>query len=800
MVTVILPPCLVAQFPSGPIILNAQNGTIIDNLKVTSTTGDCVTINGSSNVIIRNSEIGPCKGNGIVVSGTSVISVFDSYIHPEAVLPATCCDHGSGIVFSKSTNVKVQGNVIAYGESNIVLLNSIGANITGNFLLNPRNTTSRGHNVMVSDGSSGVLIDSNYTLASSDTNKYKYAAKQEDSLNIQSSSAATVQYNYVAGGTSPSGCGIIADYAANNAQFLSNSLVDTGQCGIGIAAGIGHIVDGNRIINSTPVPNGGNTAIYVWLSDPSGGPCSTVSITNNIASQIKPDGSESGFWNGGGCEPVTLSGNTFDGAARSLLLPVAQKLPPPLIPPRPYACVATSPFSNQTSVLGCNSQGSNTTTLTGPLPDNFNGDPLNTNVWSFVNPTGDGSYSMNGSQLRLTVPAGSNHDPTLGGVDNAVRVIQAASNSSNFTVEVKFDSIPTLQYQFEGIVIEQDPANFLLFQFGSTGSSLVANAAKVSSADVTTVVGGEILIPNGTTSLWMRVQKAGTTWTQSWSADGVNYTAAGSFTQALTVTGLGPFAGNYNRTIGAAPAFTASIDYFSNITSPQTGSAIISSLAHVASGGGWKTTVNLQNISSARNMVTVSFFADDGNPLTLPFTITQQGSTIVSTGSSLNAAIDPSATILIETEASAGGPISVGWAQVASSVPISGFAIFRQHLNGQDAEGTTPLETRSLSDLILPYDNTAGFATGAAFVNAVNTAITLNAVIRDDSGVQLAVQSIPLNAMGHIAFLVGTQFPATSGRRGLIEFQNPSGSNIAALGLRFSPAFSFTSIPITVRQ
>src|SRR5262249_7674123 len=158
------------------------------------------------------------------------------------------------------------------------------------------------------------------------------------------------------------------------------------------------------------------------------------------------------------------------------------------------------------------------------------------------------------------------------------------------------------------------------------------------------------------------------------------------------------FAGNYNRTNGAAPAFTALIDYFSNITSPQTGSAIISSLAHVASGGGWKTTVNLQNISSGQNMVTVTFFADDGSPLTLPFTITQQGSPILSTGSSLNAAINPSATILTETEAPAAGPTFVGWAQVASSVPISGFGIFRQHLNGQDAEGTTPLETRSLSD------------------------------------------------------------------------------------------------------
>jgi hypothetical protein len=237
------------------------------------------------------------------------------------------------------------------------------------------------------------------------------------------------------------------------------------------------------------------------------------------------------------------------------------------------------------------------------------------------------------------------------------------------------------------------------------------------------------------------------------------------------------------------------------LTPAAGGDNLTSSLAHIASGGGWKSTISLQNISTAQNTVTVSFFADDGSPQILPYTVTQQSGSSESTGSSLAGTIDPNATLLSETEAPATGQTLVGWARVVSTAPISGFSVFRQHLqNGADSEGTSPLETRSLSDLILPYDSTVGFATGAALVNAAGTAMTFTATIWDEAGAQLGVESIALNGLGHISFVVGAQFPETAGRRGIIEFQNPSGSNIAGLGLRFSPAFSFTSIPIEVRQ
>lgn len=570
-ITCFVPTAYSAQVQSGPITLNGQSGKTLENLHITSSTGNCLTINNSTGITIHNLEIGPCGGNGIAVSGGSGITIADSYIHPEHT-STVCCDSGDGIYVLNATDVQIQGNVIAYGENNVLLLNTNTATLSGNFLVNPRNYGgARGSNAQVWNSKS-VVVEGNYALASLDGSKYSFPANQSDSINMGGgSNGGIVRNNYIAGGFWANGCGLISDSGADNMQFRNNILVDTGACGIGIADGVNQIVDGNKIINSTPVAGGGNTAIYVWKVYANDPPCGPVAITNNIASELKPDMStESGYWNGGGCGPVTVSGNTFDSAARAQLYPPSSKLPPPMIPPRPSSCVVGSPFSNQTGFPGCDGQpaaaplppSQPTTAPNGPVSDGFNGASLNTGVWSFINPVGNGSNSVTGTDLILNVPAGSNHDPAFGG-DNAVRIAQAVGNS-DFTVEVKFDSIPALQYQFEGVIVEQDAANFLRFNFGSTGNSLAVVGSKILSGAETSLLNSAISLPAGAKSLWMRIQKAGNTWTQSWSSDGSTYATVGSFNQSLTLSRIGPFAGNYSGQASAAPGFTAYIDYFSN--------------------------------------------------------------------------------------------------------------------------------------------------------------------------------------------------------------------------------------------
>ena len=109
-----------------------------------------------------------------------------------------------------------------------------------------------------------MTVANNYALLSTDTSKYLFAENQEDSINFGLTNGIVARGNYVTGGHSPSGCGLISDDQANGAQFVNNILLDTGQCGIGIADGTNQVVDSNRFLNRTPVQGCGNTAIYVW--------------------------------------------------------------------------------------------------------------------------------------------------------------------------------------------------------------------------------------------------------------------------------------------------------------------------------------------------------------------------------------------------------------------------------------------------------------------------------------------------------------------------------------------------------
>jgi hypothetical protein len=333
------------------LVIRDQHRRVYKNLSVSTLTGDCIDVEKSTDITIEASQIGPCGGNGISVSGGQNLRIVDSYVHPETQ-SGGCCDHNDSIFVERATDVTIQGNVLAYGESNIEAgQRAKQLEVVGNFLLNPRGPYPRGQNLQAW-GAGDVVADDNYALSSTDMNRYKYPDDQEDSINFGRGSSFLAKDNYITGGHSKSGCGLIADDGANNSSFLNNRLVDTGGCGIGIASGTEQLVRGNRIVNRTPVPGAGNTALYVW-SQYKGVRCGPVSVLGNAATERRKNGVQSGFWDGGGCAPVTLHRNTWNERAMKLLTPPDKKLPPPLIPPKPSRCVIESPYSTQTKWPAC---------------------------------------------------------------------------------------------------------------------------------------------------------------------------------------------------------------------------------------------------------------------------------------------------------------------------------------------------------------------------------------------------------------------------------------------------------------
>jgi hypothetical protein len=115
-------------------------------------------------------------------------------------------------------------------------------------------------------------------------------------------------------------------------------------------------------------------------------------------------------------------------------------------------------------------------------------------------------------------------------------------------------------------------------------------------------------------------------------------------------------------------------------------------------------------------------------------------------------------------------------------------------------EGTAALDAHNQASFMLPFDNTAGYVTSIAIVNNSSTqqAAGMTATVLDENGVTLAenllISNLPPN--GHTAFSLPVEFSATAGKRGVIQIQSTWSSGITALGLRFSPTSSFTSIPV----
>jgi hypothetical protein len=218
-------------------------------------------------------------------------------------------------------------------------------------------------------------------------------------------------------------------------------------------------------------------------------------------------------------------------------------------------------------------------------------------------------------------------------------------------------------------------------------------------------------------------------------------------------------------------------------------------LSHIAAGGSWVTSITLVTTYSAAVPVRVIFHNDDGSPLNLPVTVTQQGSAQSFTATTLDSVLGPNTTLIVETGAAPSAV--VGWAEVLSGGPVSGYATFRfVPASGPSSEGAAPLQTQAPSIIVFPFDNTSGYVTGMAFANLSPTPVDVAVTVWDENGVQIGSQTFTVAAAGHTSFAVPAQIALTAGRRGIVRFQSSGSSGIAGLGLRFTPFGTFTSVPV----
>jgi hypothetical protein len=215
-------------------------------------------------------------------------------------------------------------------------------------------------------------------------------------------------------------------------------------------------------------------------------------------------------------------------------------------------------------------------------------------------------------------------------------------------------------------------------------------------------------------------------------------------------------------------------------------------MAHLASGAGWLTTFTLTNTGTSEANIQLSFYDDNGNPVSLPLTFEDSGET--NTTATVTQTIAVGATLVIATSAKSNAALVTGSAELTSQGGnTSGFAVFHYNPNAQEA--VVPLQTGNAAGYVLAFDNTNGLTTGLALANISDQSIKVPMIVRDDTGAQLGTATINLAPHGHTSFLLAQNYSFAENKRGTVEFDAPSNGQIAALGIRSAPTGSFTTIP-----
>jgi len=235
--------------------------------------------------------------------------------------------------------------------------------------------------------------------------------------------------------------------------------------------------------------------------------------------------------------------------------------------------------------------------------------------WSVVDPLGQSTVTITGAgtddaKLAIDVPAGLSADAW--NINLAPRVMEPCADQ-DFVLELKLDSLPSQKYQFAGVLVEQDADHWLRFDFYSDGNRLWSFAGKTQAGQSTPVrrTAGPTGLP-----LYLRVTRAGDTWTHEFSGDGQSWTVNQVFDFPLFVSAIGPFAGN----AGPAPAFHAEFDYLLDTADPfgvedgnPAGPASTLDTALSGAGSGTILRVPDQPTYSCGQQVTVHALPDPGS-------------------------------------------------------------------------------------------------------------------------------------------------------------------------------------------
>ncbi|MEV0807535.1 ThuA domain-containing protein [Micromonospora sp. NPDC050200] len=240
----------------------------------------------------------------------------------------------------------------------------------------------------------------------------------------------------------------------------------------------------------------------------------------------------------------------------------------------------------------------------GPVDpsDEFTGATLDKCRWNAVLREDPAAYRVTGGALRIDVPKGDIYGTNNTGPTNFI--LQTAP-AGDWTLETKVDgSLLSEQYQQAGLIVHADDDNYLKFDFivDNQPGQPVARRIEFRSEVGGVVQNPQPQVSNLTGAVWyLRLARAGNTFTASYSADGQDWTTLPALTS--TAVGATPKVGLFTLGANATASKTASFDYFRLGTGPvDTTAPVTTATVSGTPTEGWHTgpvTVMLAAVDEA---------------------------------------------------------------------------------------------------------------------------------------------------------------------------------------------------------
>jgi hypothetical protein len=272
------------------------------------------------------------------------VKIVNSLIRPKRTKTTLDTQHAI-CVRDGCTDLLVHGNILKDFESGVHVTGGHTVRIIGNYGEYPKGPFPRGQHVQCypvnknGPNGQGAVIEANYFVSEQGSEPINDKKGVEDAINIGSQSAyARIVGNYVIGGRAMSGCGIILEGGCDHGLIQGNTLIRTSQVGVNVVNSAYAVVEANKALDtnlSHDDPNLGNLGLGVWYHTGDTGAHDNV-FRDNIVSNKLANGNYNDIWIKGGSASGTQTNNTKGDAARALLTPEAEKLPPPPIPPQPW--------------------------------------------------------------------------------------------------------------------------------------------------------------------------------------------------------------------------------------------------------------------------------------------------------------------------------------------------------------------------------------------------------------------------------------------------------------------------------